>query len=284
MVMNSGARHIDLLLRHGLEPVVYEVNALRAFAMATRDIISIHLELDTGMRRLGLEEKDLKEAIAVLKVNPNIRLAGLFSHLATADEAAHESFSREQLALFERLSGQIRNRLSCEPLCHVLNSAGIIRYPEFGMDMVRLGIGLFGVEISKMEQEKLQPAVTLKTVVSQVKTLKKGTTIGYGRKGIMTADGEIATLAIGYADGFDRRFGNGNAYVQIKGKKAPTVGTICMDMCMVDVTGMDVREGDEAIVFGQDPSLQQLAENIGTIPYELLTSIGRRVKRLYVLD
>ncbi|MDN3689022.1 bifunctional UDP-N-acetylmuramoyl-tripeptide:D-alanyl-D-alanine ligase/alanine racemase [Cyclobacterium jeungdonense] len=284
MVMNSGARHIELLLQHRLEPVVYEVNGLRALAMATREIVSIHLELDTGMRRLGLEEKDLNEAITLLQEHPNIRLAGLFSHLATADEAIHDAFSREQLALFERLSQEIRVKLPCRPLCHVLNSAGIIRYPEFGMDMVRLGIGLFGVEISQMEQEKLQPALTLKTVVSQVKTLKKGTTIGYGRKGVMAADGQIATLAIGYADGYDRRFSNGNAYVQIKGRKAATVGTICMDMCMVDVTGMEVREGDEAIIFGQDPSLQYLAEKIGTIPYELLTSIGRRVKRLYVLD
>lgn len=284
MVMNSSTRHIDLLLQHQLEPVVYEVNALRALAMATGEIVSIHLELDTGMRRLGLEEQDLQEAIALLDAHPNIRLAGLFSHLATADEAIHDDFSREQLALFERLSEEIKNKLSYQPLCHVLNSAGIIRYPEFSMDMVRLGIGLFGVEISKVEQDKLQPAVTLKTVVSQVKRLKKGTTIGYGRKGVMAADGEIATLAIGYADGYDRRFGNGNAYVQIKGRKAATIGTICMDMCMVDVTGMEVREGDEVIIFGQDPSLQHLAEKIGTIPYELLTSIGRRVKRLYVLD
>ncbi|WP_235954773.1 bifunctional UDP-N-acetylmuramoyl-tripeptide:D-alanyl-D-alanine ligase/alanine racemase [Cyclobacterium salsum] len=284
MVMNSGARHIDLLLQHQLEPVVYELNALRTLALATKEIVSIHLELDTGMRRLGLEEQDLKEAITILEAHPNIRLAGLFSHLATADEAIHDAFSREQLALFERLRQEIRSKLSCKPLCHVLNSAGIIGYPEFAMDMVRLGIGLYGIEVSHKEQAKLQLAVTLKTVVSQVKFLKKGTTIGYGRKGVMADDGEIATLAIGYADGYDRRCSNGNAYVQINGKRAATVGTICMDMCMVDVTGMGVREGDEAIIFGQDPTLQQLAEKIGTIPYELLTSIGRRVKRLYVLD
>jgi alanine racemase len=211
-------------------------------------------------------------------------MAGLFSHLAAADEAAHEAFSRQQLALFDRWSRFLMQRLGCRPLRHVLNSAGIIRFPEYALDMVRLGIGLFGVEINGMEQEKLQPAVSLKTVVSQVRKLKKGETIGYGRRGRMHADGEIATLAIGYADGYDRRFGNGQAYVLIKGNKARTIGTICMDMCMVDVTGMDVREGDAVMLFGEDPSLQQLAECIGTIPYELLTGIGRRVKRLYVLD
>jgi alanine racemase len=284
MVMNSAVRHLDLLLRYRLEPVVYDLQTLRELADTATENLSIHLELDTGMRRLGMEEMDLEATVTLLQQHPHIQMAGLFSHLAAADEAAHEAFSRQQLALFDRWSRFLMQRLGCRPLRHVLNSAGIIRFPEYALDMVRLGIGLFGVEINGMEQEKLQPAVSLKTVVSQVRKLKKGETIGYGRRGRMHADGEIATLAIGYADGYDRRFGNGQAYVLIKGNKARTIGTICMDMCMVDVTGMDVREGDAVMLFGEDPSLQQLAECIGTIPYELLTGIGRRVKRLYVLD
>ncbi|WP_375584885.1 bifunctional UDP-N-acetylmuramoyl-tripeptide:D-alanyl-D-alanine ligase/alanine racemase [Cyclobacterium xiamenense] len=284
MVMNSAARHLDLLLRYRLEPVVYDLQTLRELAATTPGDLSIHLELDTGMRRLGLEENDLESVAALLQDHPKIRITGLFSHLAAADEAIHEAFSRQQLALFDRLSQFLMQKVTGRPLRHVLNSAGIIRFPEYALDMVRLGIGLFGVEINGMEQEKLQPAITLKTVVSQVRKLKKGETIGYGRKGRMYADGEIATLAIGYADGYDRRFGNGKAYVQIKGKKAWTIGTVCMDMCMVDVTGLDVREGDTVILFGKNPSLQQLAAWSKTIPYELLTGIGRRVKRLYVLD
>ena len=172
----------------------------------------------------------------------------------------------------------------CRPLRHCLNSAGIIRYPEYAHDMVRLGIGLYGIEVNQMEQNKLEPAMVLKTVVSQVKPLAKGATIGYGRVGKMKAEGEVATLAIGYADGYDRRFSNGNARVLIKGHMVPIIGNVCMDMCMADVTGLNVCVGDEAILFGNKPSIIDLAKKIGTIPYELLTGIGPRVKRQYVLD
>jgi alanine racemase len=204
--------------------------------------------------------------------------------LAGADEAVHESFSLQQLASFERSSSKIIQETGCQPIRHCLNSAGIIRYLEYSFDMVRLGIGLYGIEVNQLEQDKLQPAMTLKTVVSQVKKLKKGETIGYGRKGEMANEGEVATLAIGYADGYDRRFSNGKAKVLIKGQMAPIIGNVCMDMCMVDVTGLQVTEGDVAILFGDKPSIIELAAIIGTIPYELLTGIGPRVKRQYILD
>lgn len=287
MVMNPDMHFLNLIQDYDLEPVVYNrrtLEDLASSAIGQSKRISIHLELDTGMRRLGFVEADLEDTLSLLRQHPEIKLAGLFTHLAGADEAKHEDFSRKQLKAFDRISEVIMSTLSCRPIRHALNSAGIIRFPDQAFDMVRLGIGLHGVEVNQIEQEKLQPVATLKTVVSQVKILTKEETIGYGRQGKLVQDGEIATLAIGYADGYDRRFGNGNAFVMIQGKRAPTIGNICMDMCMVDVSGLQVREGDEVILFGKEPSLQYLATQGGTIPYEILTGIGMRVKRQYILD
>ena len=287
MVMNPGSYHLDLLLDKALEPVVYNLDQLKSLADGLKDItdmLSVHLELDTGMRRLGMSENDLDEAIKILQQAENLKVSGIFTHLAGADESVHECFSLQQLASFERSSSKIIQETGCQPIRHCLNSAGIIRFPEYSFDMVRLGIGLYGIEVNQLEQDKLQPAMTLKTVVSQVKKLKKGETIGYGRKGEMANEGEVATLAIGYADGYDRRFSNGKAKVLIKGQMAPIIGNVCMDMCMVDVTGLQVTEGDVAILFGDKPSIIELAAIIGTIPYELLTGIGPRVKRQYILD
>jgi alanine racemase len=236
------------------------------------------------MRRLGLSENDLEEAIEILQNSPRLEVSGIFTHLAGADEAIHRDFTLNQLASFEKSSNKIIRETGCQPIRHCLNSAGIIRYPEHALDMVRLGIGLYGVEVSQLEQDQLMPVMTLKTVVSQVHKLKKGDTIGYGRKGEMVQDGEVATLAIGYADGYDRRFSNGKGKVLINGQMATIIGNVCMDMCMADVTGLHVSPGNEAILFGERPSIMDLANNIGTIPYELLTGIGHRVKRQYILD
>jgi alanine racemase len=287
MVMNPGSFHLDLLQTHALEPVVYNLQQLRSLSAGIDPYsgeIPVHLEFDTGMRRLGMTEEDLDEVIEILLQNKKIKVAGIFTHLAGADEAIHKDYTLSQLTLFEKWSKNLMASTGCRPLRHCLNSAGIIRYPEYAHDMVRLGIGLYGIEVNQIEQNKLEPAMVLKTVVSQVKTLAKGATIGYGRVGRMVTDGEVATLAIGYADGYDRRFSNGNAKVLIKGKLVPIIGNVCMDMCMADVTGLNVCVGDEAILFGKQPSIIDLADNIGTIPYELLTGIGPRVKRQYVLD
>ncbi|WP_439483156.1 bifunctional UDP-N-acetylmuramoyl-tripeptide:D-alanyl-D-alanine ligase/alanine racemase [Cyclobacterium plantarum] len=287
MVMNPDMQHLNLIQDYDLEPVVYNRRTLQDLTsspIGQPNGISIHLELDTGMSRLGFTEADLEDILTLLGNHKEIKLAGLFTHLAGADEAIHEDFSRKQLRTFDRISKVIMSTLACSPIRHALNSAGIIRFPDQAFDMVRLGIGLHGVEINQLEQEKLLPVATLKTVVSQIKKLTKAETIGYGRQGKLIQDGKIATLAIGYADGYDRRFGNGKAFVMIQGKRANTIGNICMDMCMVDVSGLQVREGDEVILFGKEPSLQYLAAQIGTIPYELLTGIGMRVKRQYILD
>ena len=179
---------------------------------------------------------------------------------------------------------EIEAVLDYKPLVHALNSAGIVRYPEFQMDMVRLGIGLYGVEVTGKYDAALKTVSTLKTSISQVKTLAPGATVGYSRKGRLPAGGKIATLAIGYADGYDRRFSQGKGYVLIHGKKAAVIGNVCMDMLMVDVSDIDARAGDEAVIYGEQISLKELADRIGTIPYELLTNISTRVKRVYYLD
>ena len=182
------------------------------------------------------------------------------------------------------MATEVEARLGYKVIKHILNSAGIVRFPEHQLDMVRLGIGVYGVEATGSEQEALKPVSTLKTTVSQVKRIKQGQTVGYSRKGVADADKTIATIAIGYADGYDRRFSNGVGHAILHGKKCPVIGNVCMDMCMIDVTGVPVKAGDEAILFGPGLTLLELAKNIGTIPYELLTNVSTRVKRVFYAE
>ena len=285
MVLNPERESFPNLLKYNLDPVVYSLpffKSLAQFVLAQKSTMNIHLDLDTGMHRLGFVEDDIPELGRLLTENRCLKVASVYTHLAGADEPIHHEFSLHQLALFTEMFHKLEGILNYSPLKHALNSAGIIRFPEHQFDMVRLGIGLYGIGVS--EGLDLQPISTLKTSISQIKILAKGRTIGYGRKGVMLEDGQIATIPIGYADGYDRRFGNGVGYVLIKGKKAPVIGNVCMDMCMVDVTGMDVRVGDEAIIYGKGISVKELAGKIGTIPYELLTNISDRVKRVYYSD
>ncbi|GGF33865.1 bifunctional UDP-N-acetylmuramoyl-tripeptide:D-alanyl-D-alanine ligase/alanine racemase [Echinicola rosea] len=287
MVLNPVQDSFGNLIKHRLEPVVYSLSFFRQlgeYCRSNNNAISVHLDLDTGMHRLGFGEEDLEELRSLTHRYPELRIASLYTHLAGADDAAHETYSMRQLSLFQSMCSSIQSFLGYRPLMHALNSAGIVRYPEFQMDMVRLGIGLYGVEVNGLHENALQPVSVLKTTISQIKLLKKGETVGYSRKGTMNHDGKIATIAIGYADGYDRRFSNGIGKVIIHGQKAPVIGNICMDMTMIDVTGMDVHEGDEVIIYGAGLSLKEQAAAIGTIPYELLTNISSRVKRVYYLD
>jgi alanine racemase len=246
--------------------------------------MTIHVEVDTGMHRLGFDEADLREIIAILKSHPSISIASVYSHLAGADEAAHDGFSQEQFDRFQRFYKTLTDSLGIKPLRHILNSPGILRFPDFQMEMVRLGIGLYGVNPTEGRVDELQPVATLKTIVSQIKKIKKGETIGYGRKGKAEIDMSLATIAIGYADGFSRSFSNGKGFVSLKGKKAPVVGNVCMDMTMVDVTHIDVQEGDEVIVFGAENPILEVAASINTIPYEILTNTSERVKRVFFAE
>ncbi len=285
MVMNPTEEGFALMLLHKLEPVMYNVKTLRSFVnFLGHRKASIHLELETGLHRLGLEETDLEEVITLLKNKPDIQIRSIFSHLSGSDEKRHDNFSQEQFDRYQKFYHRLSEELNCKPLRHLLNSAGILRLPGFQMDMVRLGIGLYGVDPTDENFNKLEMAATLKTVISQIKKIKSGETIGYGRRGVANDEMTIATIAIGYADGFSRSFSNGKGVVLINGKKAPVIGNVNMDMTMIDITGISASEGDEVIIFGEGLSVKEVASNIGTIPYEILTSTSERVKRVFVSE
>ncbi len=285
MVMNPTEESFSAMVQHHLEPEVYSLRVLRGLIQyLDGQECKIHLKFDTGMHRLGFESDDLPELETLLRANIHLKVASLFTHLSGADEHVHDDFSRLQVKQFMAMSDKLEKLLGYKPLRHALNSPGILRFPEFQFDMVRLGIGLYGIDPTEEGDAVLAPAVTLKTIISQIKTVKAGDTVGYGRRGKVARDSSIATLAIGYADGFSRRFSNGAGHVLIHGKLAPVVGNVCMDMTMVDVTGIPAREGDDAIVFGPELPIQQVAKRIDTIPYEILTSTSERVKRVFYAE
>lgn len=285
MVMNPAEESFAALIKYDLEPEIYSFRILRALAAFLGSTpCKIHLKIDTGMRRLGFEKHEIDEVVAFLLDHPNIRLASIFSHLAGADEVAHDDFSREQGRLFNEVSEFVSQRLGYRPIRHLLNSSGILRFPEFQFDMVRVGIALYGINPAEGSSADLKPVTTLKTIISQIKQVRVGETIGYGRKGKAERDITIATIAIGYADGFSRAFSRGVGRVLINGKVAPVIGNVCMDMTMVDISGIPAREGDEVIIFGRDLPIAELARSVNTIPYELLTSTSERVKRVFVAE
>ncbi|MDZ7606057.1 MAG: alanine racemase [Cyclobacteriaceae bacterium] len=284
MVMNAVPESFEKITDHQLEPEIFSLNQLQAllrFLANTPAVVDIHLKLDSGMHRLGFEEQDLPELIRLLENNGQVQVKSIYSHLAGADEPSLDYFTHKQVGKFTVMADAIDAGLGYRPLRHILNSAGIYRFPQYQFGMVRLGIGLYGFEANQIAQNELRPISTLKTIVSQVRDVKAGETVGYGRKGKISRDSKIATIAIGYADGFSRAFGNGKISLFIHGKPAPVIGNVCMDMTMLDVTGMDVHEGDEVIVFGENSSIIDLANAIGTIPYEILTSISSRVSRVF---
>ncbi|WP_026461842.1 bifunctional UDP-N-acetylmuramoyl-tripeptide:D-alanyl-D-alanine ligase/alanine racemase [Adhaeribacter aquaticus] len=284
MVMNPSPDSFTKIQQFHLEPEIYSFEILEACLAALPDqnaTLNIHIKLDTGMHRLGFTEAEIPEIAKIIKANPKIHIASAFSHLAGADEAFHNDYSKLQISKFRKMAAGLEEQLGYSVIKHTLNSAGIVRFPEDQLDMVRLGIGLYGVEATNTEQKSLRTVGTLKTTVSQVKQIRAGETVGYSRRGIATEDKEIATIAIGYADGYDRRFGNGVGKVLINGHLAPVFGNVCMDMCMVDVTGLGVKAGDPVVIFGEEVSITKLAKSIGTIPYELLTNVSARVKRVF---
>lgn len=289
MVMNPELHSYDSMIKYQLEPEIFSFRVLHLFAEALQRNINllnnkpfpIHIKLDTGMHRLGFEEFDLNELIIRLKNNKQIKIQSVFSHLAGSDDSNLDNFTHHQINLFKKMSAEIQMHFNYPILRHILNSAGISRFPEAQFEMVRLGIGLHGIGANEYDQSFLQQVSRLKTTISQIKHVKKGDTVGYGRKGIADKDITIATVPIGYADGYNRKLSNGNGYMLVNGEKAPIIGNVCMDMCMLNVSGINCKEGDEVIVFGEELPVTILAEQLNTIPYEILTSISRRVKRIY---
>ncbi|MCA6078453.1 bifunctional UDP-N-acetylmuramoyl-tripeptide:D-alanyl-D-alanine ligase/alanine racemase [Fulvivirga sedimenti] len=282
MVMNPSSDGFETMIKYNLEPEIYnERLMLDLIHIIKKRPIKVHLKMDTGMHRLGFEKDELGNLVKHLSAHPTIKVASIFSHLAGADEPEHEEFSRNQASLFEDMYGFVCEGIGYKPIRHLLNSPGIVRFPELQYDMVRLGIGLYGVEASDLVQDKLVPISSLQTVISQIKHVKKGETVGYGRAGKANSDMKIATIAIGYADGFSRSFSNGKGKVYIRGKFAPVMGNVCMDMTMVDITGIDASEGDPVEIFGEHISIREMANAAHTIPYEILTNVSQRVRRIF---
>ncbi|RZK60312.1 MAG: bifunctional UDP-N-acetylmuramoyl-tripeptide:D-alanyl-D-alanine ligase/alanine racemase, partial [Pedobacter sp.] len=287
MVMSPEPSAFEAMVKNHLEPEIYNANILRSFLNflpAYEKDFPIHLKLDTGMHRLGFEADDLPDLLEIIKGNEQLKVVSIFSHLVASAEAEHDGFTQHQLDEFDKLYATLTSILGYEPIKHVLNTSGITRWPQAQLDMVRIGIGLYGFDGALNNNKGLQTVAILKTTVTQVKNLNAGETVGYSRKGLMPNGGRIATVKIGYADGYSRKFGNGVGKMLVKSELVATVGSICMDMCMLDVTGLNVKTGDEVIVFNDAHTISDLAKQIDTIPYEILTNVSQRVKRVYFYE
>jgi Alr-MurF fusion protein len=286
MVMNPDLNSLSMMADYDLEPEIYSITALNRFIETLRVKNSgpypVHLKLDTGMYRLGFSPRELTDLAKILSSADNIIVRSVFSHLAASEDQNHDDFTREQINLFTLMADTLCRDIDYPVLRHILNSAGIERFPEARFDMVRPGIGMYG--ISALENNRLANVNTFKSIVSQVKEVPAGDTVGYSRAFRTTRDSVIAVVPVGYADGLDRRLGNGTGRMMINGIFVPVVGNICMDMCMLDVTGLAVREGDEVIVFGEEHSIADIAKQLQTIPYEIFTKISSRVKRIYIQE
>jgi len=287
MIMNPEESAFEQMIRYRLEPEIYSLRVLDLFLDALNSYykevtpLSIHIKLDTGMHRLGFNEIEIDTLIEKLQSNKKISVQSIFSHLASADNIDHDNFTTKQIEIFESCSERIMHKIGYPVLCHILNSPGIARFPQNQYDMVRLGIGLYGIDPSSKVQNKLENVSTLKTHISQIRNVSKGETVGYSRKAIMERDSAIATIGIGYADGFPRGLGNKKFTVSVNGSEVPVIGSVCMDMSMIDITDISAQEGDEVLIFGQNKPIEQMAEALNTIPYEILTNVSQRVKRVY---
>ncbi|WP_162126987.1 bifunctional UDP-N-acetylmuramoyl-tripeptide:D-alanyl-D-alanine ligase/alanine racemase [Flavobacterium phycosphaerae] len=285
MVLNPETTSFAAIIQHQLEPEIYSIKGLKAFLKIAEQRklkhFPIHIKIDTGMHRLGFEEENLQDLIRILRGNETVQIKSILSHMATSDDLNHDAFAKSQIALFEKLSSQLQTELNIKPIRHILNTSGITNYPEAQYDMVRLGIGLYGISNDDEEQKQLENVGTLKSVISQIRTIDEGESVGYGRRFIADKSTKIATIPIGYADGIRRSWGNGVGYVTINGKQAKIVGSVCMDMLMADVTDIDCKEGNSVVIFGENPTVNYMAKQLGTIPYEILTGISQRVKRVF---
>ncbi|MDE6109291.1 MAG: alanine racemase, partial [Muribaculaceae bacterium] len=290
MVMNPITTNFRALFNYHLEPSVFSLSELRHIAeeavMAGCENVNVHIKLDTGMHRTGFCPEDLDSLIDELKRLPHIHVASTFSHLATADCLDQDDYTQLQLNSFESMSNCLARGLGQPIRRHILNTAGMMRFGNraCAYDMGRLGIGLYGISPlpAANTHVQLMPVATLSTTIIALRRYPAGTTVGYGRRGRLARESVVATLPIGYADGIDRRLGCGAASFRVRGTECPTVGNICMDMCMIDVTDVpDATIGDTVEIFGPALPIERLAESLGTIPYEVLTRISPRVRRIY---
>ncbi len=288
MVLTAGTDSFEQIINYGLEPGIPNMYSLRVLCgvLEKRGLkgFPVHIKLDTGMHRLGFMTDEIAELQEFMKTCDSVRIKSVYSHLAAADDPSCDDFTRDQVKLFTENADRLAETLGYRPLYHILNSAGIERFPEYQFDMVRLGIGIYGV--SALPGNHLTPVASFKCKILQIKTLKQGDgTIGYGRRGLIAPEGTvIATIPVGYADGVDRHLSCGRGYFTVNGHRVPTIGNICMDMSMLDVTGIDAKVGDTVTIFGDDPTITDLARILDTIPYEILTSVPRRIERIIVSE
>ena len=289
IVLGAEAHSFEVMVNHRLEPEIFNFYYLQQLeeVLARHPEIpqfNIHIKVDTGMHRLGFDLQDLPRLIGIVKNNPKLHIASVFSHLAAAEDPAEDAFTRRQIALFGRMTDVLCAAFDHKILRHILNSAGIIRFPEAQFDMVRLGIQLYGSTEIPDVALKLHNVVTLKTVITQIKQIPAGETVGYNRTWKLQRDTQVAIIPIGYADGYPRELSNGRGKVLVQGQKVSVIGKVCMDMCMLDITGLRVHEGDEVIVYGEGNTVSEMAEAAGLISYELMTRISQRVPRVYVQE
>ncbi|MBS1921203.1 MAG: bifunctional UDP-N-acetylmuramoyl-tripeptide:D-alanyl-D-alanine ligase/alanine racemase [Bacteroidetes bacterium] len=286
MVMNPEENSFNSIIDNNLEPEIYSFEILQTLDnFLQKENVQeypVHIEIETGMNRLGFSEEEMEQLAAALSASSSFRVQSVFSHLVSSEDSTLDDFTKQQFSLFLKCADKLKERVGYSFLKHISNSAAIVRHPEMQLDMVRPGIGLYGIDSTAGNVLSLRPVATLKSTIAQIKKLKAGETVGYSRAGKIQKDSEIATIRIGYADGYPRILSNGIGKIWVNGKLAPVIGHICMDMTMVDITGIpDVKEGDEVIVFGKTPGIETLAQDAGTIPYEIMTGISQRVKRIY---
>ena len=288
MILNPLPETFDALVRYHLEPEIYSSYQGKQFLQYLQLLpdkvkpYPIHLKIDTGMHRLGFDYDNLTKILPLISDPRHIKIVSILTHLSASDEAQHDEFSQQQFEEFESMCQVVEKNIGYKTIHHILNSAGIARFPNMQADMVRLGLGIYGFDNSQLIQHELQQVSTLKTYISQIKTVQPKQTVGYGRNGKITQPTRIAIVSIGYADGLNRHLGNGKGYMLVKGKLAPIIGNVCMDMTMIDITHIDhVQEEDEVIVFGNQIPVQTIAQQLDTIPYEIITSVSNRVKRIY---
>ena len=285
LVLHPQKINLEQIIKFNLEPNIYSITLLKAVIEAAKSLkiqnYPIHIKFNTGLNRLGFTKKDIPEILALVQNQKEIVVASVFSHIAASEDLSEREFTLQQINNFKEVSAQLIDQLSNKPFRHMLNTSGIINYAsEAQFDMVRLGIGLYGFANDETETAKLKNVITLKSVISQIQTVEKGETVGYNRAFKATETVKTATIPIGHADGISRQFGNGVGYVYINNKKAPIVGNVCMDMIMVNVTGINCNEGDEVLIFKDQIHIEDLAKRTNTIAYELLTAISQRVKRV----
>ena len=302
IIMDPEVAALDMIIENNLEPNIYSLqvldNIIHAVESKGLEHIPVHIKIDSGMRRLGFYKEDMPALITRLQQQKAVRVASVFSHLAGSDEAQFDAFTHEQAHYFQICAEQLQTALNYPIIKHICNTAGIERFPEYHFDMCRLGIGLYGFSFlssaalsgqanhSKNHENcySLRNVCTLKTTILSIKMVQAGDTIGYGRHTTLSEPRQIAVIPIGYADGFDRRFSNYGGEVLVRGKRCPVVGNVCMDQAMIDVTGTDAQVGDFVTIFGDELPIEQLAEQLGTITYEILTSVSRRVQRVYYYE